>query len=110
VSGGIGIRHQADGGPDGWLGYPRTDEIEETGPADDTERRYQKFEGGTIFWTARHHAVAVSKAVDRLVFDPDANLRARLGYPVSGQEGGVQYFENGVVTIRDGAPEAWLRP
>ena len=44
-----------------------------------------------------------------------ANLRQRLGFPVSrppmsGPGEPVQFFEHGVVTIRDGTVEAWLKP
>jgi len=44
-----------------------------------------------------------------------SNLRPRLGFPVSrpptsGPEEPLQFFEHGVVTIRDGKVEVWLKP
>jgi hypothetical protein len=117
VSAGIGMLHEDLGGVDGWLGFPRTDEINEGEPNGELTRCYQKFEGGSIFWTREHNVAPVSKVVDQLLFGLDVGIRTKLGYPVtfefnvsSGSDDRLQYFENGVVTTRDGVAEAWLRP
>ena len=73
----------------------------------------QEFEGGVIIYSPKHGSVAVSRATIEYL-DQHAGLRERLGLPLrrprtSAADELVQFFENGVVTIRDGTPEAYLR-
>jgi hypothetical protein len=74
------------------------------------------FEGGVIYWRVGSDPIAVRKAVADLA-GQDWGWRSRLGFPVteeasadSGESDSIQFFENGVVTLRDGEYEVWLRP
>jgi uncharacterized protein with LGFP repeats len=46
----------------------------------------------------------------------DESIRDRLGFPVAAEEpagnggGRWQFFENGVVTFKDGKRDVWVRP
>lgn len=95
-----------------WLGFPVTE------VADAIFSRsgvHQRFEGGTIYVYGAG-TFAVRKAVDDYIFQ-DGDLPPQLGFPVTeeesvgtGESDRIQFFENGVVTLRDGKYEIWLRP
>jgi len=98
------VYYEALGGPVSELGFP-------TSTATALRDGWiQKFEHGTIYDRLGHQPVTVAAGTVQLVKD-------RLGWPVSeekfvgdGVGDSVQYFENGVVTMRDGKREIWLRP
>jgi uncharacterized protein with LGFP repeats len=76
----------------------------------------QYFEEGLIYWQPEKNPIAVSLAIISWIAKDNA-IRGRLGFPVSEEgpagadgSGRIQFFEKGVVTLRDGEREAWLRP
>ncbi len=95
-----------------WLGFP-------VQSAEQTFRVGgfgQAFEGGWIFWGTDTGPAAVSNEVNEAIEQVKAKNRD-IGLPVSeGQPIGVdspdriQFFENGVVTLRDDKREIWVRP
>jgi uncharacterized protein with LGFP repeats len=92
------------GGPGSKLGLPVADAVAIRGGG------FQRFERGTIYHLAGHSPAAVPAETVELAGD-------RLGWPVSQEKpvGGsddetIQYFANGVVTLRGGKREMWLRP
>ena len=97
------------GGPGSSLGFPMSDSI----PYLDGYggRQSQKFEHGVIYHQTRADPVAVPAETVELV-----GFR-RLGWPTSEErlvgdntDESIQFFEMGVVTVRDGKREFWLRP
>jgi hypothetical protein len=93
-----------------WLGFPLT--------AMQAYRTYetQGFEGGWILWRPGKRPIALRHAMADFVAQ-NRDLDKRLGFPLTeeqqvGEDGPsrIQFFENGVVTVRDGKYEAWLRP
>ncbi|MCM4084728.1 LGFP repeat-containing protein [Paractinoplanes hotanensis] len=113
VDGGIGILYERMGGTAGWLGFP-------TGSSEKAEerRRVQAFEGGDIYWSPEHDAVAVRADVLALVrfvpptgfrFDPDE----RVGFPTHPEQSigsgpdTIQFFEHAVVTRRSNDLTVW---
>jgi hypothetical protein len=95
-----------------WLGFPRTSGLGESG------RGYgrQSFEGGVIVWRSGSNTVAVRKTVYDLI-EVHNDRNQRLGYPLAeehsidtGKSDRIQFFEHGVVTIRDGKYEIWVHP
>lgn len=103
TEGEIGAYYEAIGGTNGPLGFPVTDAAE-MGPierrvGDGASGWYQRFEGGTVYWSEKTKAIAVHS--------PVADYRDRhggLGFPVSpmlvaapneryGAEGHFQRFE-----------------
>jgi uncharacterized protein with LGFP repeats len=111
VSGDIGLHYEELGGPASWLGFPTEDAEFREADANGGGYGYQEFEGGGIIWTAQYGAVAVPGLI------LGAAEQEELGYPVSSEQrfgtGGadrIQFFEEGVVTVRDGVAEAWLSP
>jgi uncharacterized protein with LGFP repeats/transcriptional regulator with XRE-family HTH domain len=105
-----GTLYERIGGTGSWLGFPTSD---------GTARRMagrvcrvQQFEGGVIFYSDDHGSVAVPKATIEYL-DQHAGLDEQLGLPLtrsqkSAADEPVQFFENGVITLRDGHVEAWL--
>ena len=129
VSGGIGILFEKLGGTSSWLGFPQSDETDARHSDHEPWCCFQDFEGGMIFWKEEYGAVAVSGSVMQLL-DTDPDLREELGFPVAARHSlvsedvdhrpdtaeqpqaaanEVQFFERGIVTIRNGVSEAWLR-
>ncbi|MEV4138433.1 hypothetical protein AB0J72_40465 [Dactylosporangium sp. NPDC049742] len=116
VGAGIGELYEGINGTSSWLGFPTSGEIDARAEPDEEWCCYATFEGGAIYWKDAHGAVAVSRVVADLLAG-DAGLTRRLGFPVTAErpmlhdvDDGVQYFEHGVVTVRDGVAEAWVRP
>ena len=113
------------GAENSWLGFP----VEKAKPDNRRpEGRIQGFEGGEICWGSDANPIAVPEAtmtaVTRLFirFATQTSLglftgQTSLGLPVTeeqpvGPQGSdrIQFFVNGVVTLRDGRREIWLRP
>jgi hypothetical protein len=95
------------GGPRSGLGFPAATASSYRGGY------VQRFEHGWIFDRSGYDPVVVpAETLQSAELNGD-----RLGWPVSPEKpvGGsaeetIQYFENGVVTLRDGNREIWLRP
>ncbi|GAA1531127.1 hypothetical protein GCM10009827_056060 [Dactylosporangium maewongense] len=112
----IGALYERMHGTTGWLGLPTSLEIDARAEPGEEWCCYATFEGGAIYWKSAHGAVAVSRVVADLLAG-DAGLARKLGFPVAAErpmlhdvDDGVQHFEHGVVTIRGGVAEAWVRP
>lgn len=97
-----------------WLGFPV-----ESGTIGPPRRSsvVQAFEGGTIYWRRSRSAIAVPRAFNEVISEDLSRLRERLGFPVTEEWSidasginRIQFFENGVVTLRNGKREIWLRP
>jgi uncharacterized protein with LGFP repeats len=121
VRGEIGSYYDQLGTTSSWLGFPTAP------PRCLNGYLTQDFEGGTVFvWpdpaSARLAGIAWP---DRPVAVPAASLdlirrnegtRSRLGFPVTAEEptgqgdDRWQFFQNGVVTVKDGKRQIWLRP
>ena len=115
VGWGNGLLYERLGGTGSWLGFPKSDETDARTSKDEPWCTAQEFEGGTIFFKAKCGSVTVSRAIMESLSQHDG-LRQRLGFPVkeerplaSGDDERVQFFEHGVVTVRNGMIEAWLR-
>jgi hypothetical protein len=95
------------GGPGSELGFP-TSASTMVAPG----RWTQRFEHGLIYDQTGHEPVAVpEETLELAIWDRD-----QLGWPVSAEKpiGGnanerIQFFENGIVTVRDGKVEIWLQ-
>jgi hypothetical protein len=107
VSGDIESFYERPDGTSYWLGYPMSN-VTPLG-----SNLTQEFEGGTVFAGLPAGVVAVPVASMNLI---TGSIRERLGFPVTAEiaagNGGDrwQFFENGVVTLRGGKREAWVRP
>ena len=119
VGWGNGVLYERLGGTGSWLGFPKSDEKKQR-PLSNGKLQYtvQEFEGGEIIHDPGQGRNGVSVAVPRATMeylDRHAGLRERLGLPLSRPltsstaDEPVQFFENGVVVLRDGNPEAYLR-
>jgi LGFP repeat len=111
VGWGNGILYKRLGGTSSWLGFPVSDS--RTHHSETGEYHVQEFEGGVIIWCKAQGSVAVPKATLNYL-DSQAGLRDHLGLPLRRPDGSaadeqVQFFENGVVILRDGTVEAWIR-
>jgi hypothetical protein len=115
VGWGNGVLYERLKGTASWLGFPKSDETDARMSTDDPWCTVQEFEGGVIFFKERHGSVTVTNAT--MDYLTRTGLRERIGFPVRREaplaaedEELVQFFEHGVVTVRNGAPDAWLRP
>jgi hypothetical protein len=121
VLGDIASYYDRLGTTSSWLGFPTAP------PSHLNGYLTQDFEGGTVFvwpdppngrpagivWPDRPVAVpAASLALIR----QNERTRKRLGFPVTAEEPAGpghdrwQFFQNGVVTVKDGKRQIWLRP
>ena len=95
------------GGEGSWLGFPV-----QRGEAPPT---IQKFEGGAMHWVNPPGVIAVPAAVQEFL-SGGGRLACRIGHPTSQSmpigtgNGSIQFFAGGIVTVRDGKREIWLRP
>jgi hypothetical protein len=115
VGWGNGILYERLAGTSSWLGFPKSDETDARASKDEPWRSIQEFEGGTIFYHQMYGSVPVSGSIMEYL-SQHAGLRQLLGFPVkkarslvSGDDEQVQFFEHGIVTVRNGVIEAWLR-
>lgn len=127
VEWGNGNVYEKMGGPASWLGYPRSDEDDARSSAAEPRRTIQQFEGGAIYYAEGHGSVPVPLATMEFITRHDG-LRERFGFPVKAEvllagestardNPGMpdpaadreQFFEHGIVTVRNGVMEAWLR-
>jgi uncharacterized protein with LGFP repeats len=116
VGWGNGIFYERLGGTSSWLGFPKSDETDARTSEDEPRSTIQEFEGGAIFYKHGYGSVPVSGAIMEYL-SQHGGLRQRLGFPVkkarslvSGDDEQVQFFEHGIVTIRNGVTEGWVRP
>jgi hypothetical protein len=116
VGWGNGVLYELLGGTSSWLGFPTSDETDARESEQESRATIQRFEGGAKFNKAENGSVPVPSAVMKYLSQHD-DLIHWLGFPVkeadllAQREGEqVQFFEHGVVTVRDGVPEAWVRP
>jgi LGFP repeat len=105
TAGSIREYHVRIGGTASWLGFPKGD------PTDSS----QGFEGGTIYAGGGCDPVAVASEIMELIGE-DSPPWGQLGIPVSAEkvvasagDESIQFFANGIVTLRDGKREIWLR-
>ena len=110
-----GVLYERVGGTGGWLGFPTSDEVDANASTEDSRRTIQQFEGGAIFYAEEYGPVTVPRiAMDYLGERP--SVMRQLGFPLerppeTSPDLNLQFFEHGVVTIKDGAfVEAWVRP
>jgi uncharacterized protein with LGFP repeats len=115
VGWGNGIYYERLYGTSSWLGFPKSDEVDVRTSESESLSTVQEFEGGTIFFKPDYNSVAVKRATMDYV-SKNEGMRQRIGFPVKEErsltpEGDerVQFFEHGVVTVRNGVIEAWLR-
>ncbi|MBO3747510.1 hypothetical protein J5X84_15640 [Streptosporangiaceae bacterium NEAU-GS5] len=115
VRSGVGRVYERMGGTGSWLGFPTSCERRGTLSAEEKKRVHQDFEGGRIFWRGGNAFAVFQLVVDLLERQSDADQR--LGFPISAAKSlaadaneTIQFFEHGVVTVRDGMAEAWMRP
>jgi hypothetical protein len=125
VGWGNGHKYEEIGGPASWLGYPCSGEIEARSSPSQPRCTIQEFEGGAIFYKEEHGSIPVPQATLEFIASHDG-LQERLGFPVRNETpppavsaahlnpaiataDREQFFEHGVVTVRDGVMEAWLR-
>lgn len=106
VSGRTLALYEKLGGPGSWLGFPTATQV------NIRSGRVQRFEHGSIYLGPDSEAVAVAVPAETVELVGDV-----LGWPVSQEKsvGGsddeaIQYFENGVVVLRDGKREILVRP
>ncbi|MFG2043514.1 Hsp70 family protein [Dactylosporangium sp. NPDC048998] len=100
VSGGIGVVHEREGGTAGWLGFPTSGEVDAAGGV------YQRFEGGTVFRTEAHDALAVPGDSP----EPE-DLIERLGFPTTAEyrldDRRVQFFQRGLRSVENDRNRYW---
>jgi uncharacterized protein with LGFP repeats len=127
VGWGNGHVYEKMGGPASWLGYPQSDEVDARSSESQPWCTIQKFEGGAIFYKDGPGSIPVPRATMELIARHDG-LGQGLGVPVRAEvmlDGGPaprdptsgpdltadreQFFEHGVVTVRNGVMEVWLR-
>jgi uncharacterized protein with LGFP repeats len=110
VSGEILDYYSGLGGEKSWLGFP-------TSSVDLVLKRafVQRFEAGMIYLIVGAGPISVSDAFANLVPD-DCAPHEILGFPTSEEQpigasesDRIQFFENAVVTLRDGNGEMWVR-
>ena len=86
-----------------WLGFPAGEEqpIKDLG-------RYNRFEGGSIYWSPLSGAWAVRNGPIMDAWGQNGFENGRLGYPISDEfpvPGGVQQnFQAGYIVLPDGKP------
>jgi LGFP repeat len=99
------------GAEQSWLGFPISFRYTDASPSG---YGAQDFEQNSVYWTPDNGPHAVSGTVIELLLK---NPRVSIGYPISEEQAvgdseshRIQYFERGVVTMRDSEYEVWLPP
>jgi uncharacterized protein with LGFP repeats len=107
--------HRELGAGRGHLGLP-TSEVTVSVTANSlSPRHYQIFEGGGIF-DGPSGTFSVRTPVVDLLESAGLRLTVQLGFPVENERSMgdedeiVQFFEGGVVTVREGRAEVWISP
>ena len=116
VERGNGVLYERLNGTASWLGFPTSDEIPANRSAGSPEDTVQWFEGGAIFYSPEYDSVPVAREIlDHL--DEHPSLDDQLGFPIREAEqlaaknsDYIQFFEHGVITVRDNLVQAWLDP
>jgi hypothetical protein len=111
VSGDILGYYSGLGGEKSWLGFPTSSVVWVS------KRGYvQSFEAGMIYRELGTNPISVSDEFAKLVPDGCAPHEV-IGFPSSEEEpigasesGRIQFFKNGVITLRDGNGEMWVHP
>jgi hypothetical protein len=106
-------RHYSElGAEKSWLGFP----VERASFLPNDIGGLQKFERGAIYWRTGSGLIGVPAPVMELI-EQTQNLREPLGFPVTEEQSmgpdesdRIQFFERGIVTLRDGKYEIWVRP
>lgn len=103
------------GGPDSWLGLPKSEEVLARQPAEGPRSTVQEFEGGTIFFKDGYGSIPIPTTVLESI--TEHGLLERMGFPVakdyslgSSSTDRIYFFEHGIVTVRAGVVEVWLPP
>jgi TIR domain/LGFP repeat len=119
VGWGNGIYYERRDGSNSWLGFPKSDEVDARASESEPWATIQDFEGGTIFYKEEYGSVGVTRATMECLAGREG-LRQQMGFPIKEERSlsprnadddeRVQFFEHGVVTIRNGVIEAWIRP
>jgi LGFP repeat len=114
VERGNGVCYERLNGTGSWLGFPTSDEVDASTWADSPESTVQHFEGGEIFYTKKYHSIAVKREVFNFLTGPNHSSR-RLGFPIreleplaSGPDSYIQFFQHGLVTVRDNQVQVWF--
>ena len=116
---GNGVYYERRDGTNSWLGFPKSDEVDILTSEGELQETAQDFEGGTIFYKKEYGSIGVGRATMEYLAQHD-DLRQQIGFPVKEERAlaaasadndeRVYFFERGVVTIRNGTIEAWIRP
>ena len=113
VTGDFDVAHRRQSGTAGSLGFPISPEedVEITGRS----CHRQRFEGGALYKRDGGDVIAVEEPIWGLL--SEAGVHDALGLPIDSAEGStgrggvaVQFYDKGVVTVRDGSAAYWLRP
>ena len=95
--GAIDAKYAQIGGPDSWLGFPKSTENK----TPDGDGRFVDFENGSIYWTAKTGAFAVPNDI-KDEWGKEKWEAGKYGYPVAepvGEGDGLyQEFQGGVIT------------
>jgi uncharacterized protein with LGFP repeats len=116
VAWGVGAFYENLGGTSGSLGFPCSDETDARVSEDEPRSVIQEFEGGAIFWKQDCGSVSVSRPIMNY-FSQHSDHRQRLGFPIKeairinieNDDGMIQFFEQGVVTVLGQVVEVWVR-
>jgi Biotin-requiring enzyme len=86
------------------------------GPIVTFEGILQMFEYGQIYWRPGASPIAISASTIEFIRHKGQRV-GWIGFPVTEEQpagsdgsGRIQFFDNGVITLRDGKREIWLRP
>lgn len=93
----IDARYAEMGGPESWLGFPKTTEL----ATPNREGRFVHFENGSIYWTAKNGAFAIPGDMMGAWGEngwENGDLKFPTSQPKTVGDGLVQEFENGVLT------------
>ena len=114
VSGGIGRVYERLEGSGSWLGFPKADTVAASSSTISSGHA-QTFEGGMILWNKKYRAAAVRADIIAKLGNLDG-LLGFVGFPVAPESSLVeepdtrlQWFEHGIVTVRNGTYEVWRR-
>jgi len=105
VHGAIRVKWEALGGPSGFLGYPKTDELPITHQGAEIGRTNQ-FAGGWIYWSGQSGAFEVHGDIRRAWIEKYGGPGGAVGFPISDEtrspSGNARYnnFQRGCIVWR----------